>query len=172
MTDQSKNHIPEAIPGRFTVVISQTLFCDWHITLTSNNLDYPVIGSAFFFNNAKIKLERALSRTARLELRKLITVYKYSKYEFDPLEGRETLEKLEQLLSSFNAKTKLLRLQQLLMANQTTLEQVLPTKRARSYPSQRMKVNFLVDLTAFDMDSIQEPSNRSISSPKSTDYDR
>jgi hypothetical protein len=151
--------------------MEQTLFHDWKITLNSEKLDRPIIGSAFFFNNAKINLERELLRTARQELRKLISVYKHSKYEFNPIEGPVTLEKLEQLLTSFNSRTKLVRLQKLLQANAEVLELALPIESARTYPSQQRKIDFLMDLILLDLDTIHPPKPEQISQPKSTDHD-
>lgn len=156
----------------FIILAEQTLFHDWKITLTSDKLDHPIVGTAFFFNNAKLNLEREVLRTARQQLRKLISVYKHSKYEFNPIVGRETLEKLEQLLTSFNARTKLTRLQELLETNFDTLERTIPGESARSYPSQLRKVDFLGDLIELDLDRIEKPTPGQLDNQKATDHDR
>jgi hypothetical protein len=141
----------------FTVSMQITLFQDWEINLTSDKLDHPVTGGAYFFNNAKKQLERELIRIVRKELRKLISVYRYSKYQLDYLESRETLGQLEKLLSSFNTRTKLQRVQDLIEYNLDLIEIVLPGESARSYPSQLRKINFLRDILLFNLDSIVEP---------------
>lgn len=156
----------------YTILVEQTLFQEWEIKLITDLLDQPVVGGSRLFKDALHNFKRELIRATRQQLRKLISVYKHSKYEFNPVEGRETLEKLERLLTSFNARTKLSHLQEILETNFDTIECTLPKPSARSYPSQCRKIDFFDELIDLDLEQIVMPLYGQLNNPNTTDHDR
>lgn len=141
-----------------TVAILIDMFSNTEISLTSKYSDRPIRGVSFFFSSAKLNLESNLKSEVRGTIKKLISVYRHSKYQYDPLKGQEMIDKAQKLLSRFNAKSSLERIQSLLNENFDVFEGFIPSStKSRTYRSQLEKVNFLADFVEFDFSSIQNP---------------
>lgn len=126
------------------------LFGEVEIILQSPHLDESIKGLGSDFGRACVHFEYQVVLAMKDTLNKLISVYSYSKHQFDPISGKEILERLENAKKSITKRSRLEKAQSVLEAIYVDLEAVLPNPNARTYPSQFKKVNLLYEFTDFD----------------------
>ena len=126
------------------------LFGEVEIILESPNLDKTVKGIGFDFYQAVEHFEKAVVQEMRTTLKKLLSVYKHSKYQFEPIKGKEVLEILEKATKRINRRTRLKKAKNVIGAIYEHLEFILPRPEARTFPSQIKKVDLLGEFIDFD----------------------
>lgn len=126
------------------------LFGEVEIILESPYLDECIKGLGADFGRACAHFESQVIQSMKDTLRKLISVYAYSKHQFHPISGQQVLERLEDAKRRITKRSRLEKAQSALEAIYVDLEAVLPNPNARTYPSQFKKVHLLYEFVDFD----------------------
>lgn len=125
------------------VTSHEDLFGEVHLQLESIYLEDAIRGAGYNHPEARSALQEAIVCEMRSTLKKTISVYEYSKYQFDFMRGREVLPRLQNAVKSINRRTSLEKAQKVIEEIWNDLDFVLPTDSARSYPSQLRKISLL-----------------------------
>ncbi len=137
-----------------TLAVGHDLFGELEISVHHDGLPHPILISAEDFEKLKHGLERQLVVSARVAIRKFITITRKSRPYYLPDEIKQKLESLEDCIEKINSRTRLATFQFRIKPHLTSLEFLLPRPQSRLYPSQRDKAQFIQQLVEFRLDEL------------------
>lgn len=140
-----------------SIEVGRCLFGDLEVSVHHEALPHPISISGQDFEKLKRDLERQLVVTARIMIRKYITITRKSRPHYIPDEIRVKLEALEDCIGKINSRTRLATFQLRIKEHISNLEFLLPRRKSRLYPSQSKKSQFIQRLVEFrlgELDSI------------------
>lgn len=143
----------------FNSEVRRCLFGELQVLIHHEALPYPITVSGQDFEKLKRDLERQLVVSARIMIRKFITITRKSRPHYVPDEIKEKLEPLEDCIGKINSRTRLATFQLRIKPHIPDLEFLLPRRQSRLYPSQSKKTQFIQQLIEFRMEELDSIIN-------------
>lgn len=134
--------------------VGRSLFDELEISVHHEGLPHPIQISAQDTEKLKRDLERQLVVSARVAIRKFVTITRKSRPYFVPDEINQKLEALEDCIGKINSRTRLATFQLRIKPLLPDLEFLLPRYQSRWYPSQSKKSQFIQQLVEFRMEEL------------------